>query len=91
MYNKIIQKGKKKMAKILLDINEHGEFKKGDMLIYDGKNFVSVRKEHILSDIPRLYLKIEELQKEVKLIKASLDFDHGKITEQEYNEICGNK
>jgi len=77
------------MAKVLLEINNHKEFKKGDMLIFDGKTFVSVRKEHILSDVPKLYSKIKCLEEHIKKLQAEVDYDHGKISEEEYKKLCG--
>lgn len=77
------------MAKILLEVNDHKEFKKGDMLIFDGRTFVAVRKEHILSDIPKLYEKIEELSKKVAILEATIKYDHGQISQEEYERLCG--
>lgn len=77
------------MAKVLLEINNHKAFVKGDMLIFDGKTFVSVRKEHILKDIPKLYGKIDSLEKEIEILKATIKYDHGEISKEEYERLCG--
>lgn len=77
------------MAQILLEVNNHKAFVKNDMLIFDGKTFISVKKEHILRDIPKLYGKIDSLEKEIKILKATIEYDHGKISEEEFKELCG--
>lgn len=79
------------MARLLINVDEHRKFEKDDMLIYDGKKFISIRKEHVLSELPKMKKRIEDLESQIKVLKATIDFDHGIITEEEYNELCGGK
>ena len=74
------------MAKILIEVKQD-KFKKGDMLIWDGKQFVSVNKEYVLKDIPGIKEKLNALQDEINKLKAIIKYDHGEITKEEY-ELC---
>lgn len=80
------------MARIVVDVDNHKHFKKGDLLIHNGKEFESVSEEYLLRDIPLLYQEIAYLSKQINMLKAQLDYDHGIIDEREYNRLCnGNK
>lgn len=74
------------MAKILIEIKQD-KFKKGDMLIWDGKQFVSVNKEYILKDIPEINEELNGLKDKVAKLEVIIKYDHGEITKEEY-ELC---
>ena len=74
------------MAKILMEVKQD-KFKKGDMLIWNGKQFVSVNQEYILKDIPNLYKELDGLKDKVAKLEATIKYDHGEITKEEY-ELC---
>lgn len=74
------------MAKILIEVKQD-KFKKGDMLIWDGKQFVSVNKEYVLKDIPALYEELNGLKDKVVKLEATIKYDRGEITKEEY-ELC---
>lgn len=90
------------MAQILLNINNHKEFKKGDMLIFDGKTFITVDKDSLFEDIHKEILVIKEAiignsksivknQANIELINKELAYNRGEISEEEYKECLGGK
>lgn len=76
------------MAELILKVEDNGKLNDGDMLIYKDGKFVAVKKEHILSDIPKLKEEIKDLKKKIKYLELVIRYDHGEIDETEFEKLC---
>lgn len=69
------------MRRIIIDLNESTNLSKGDVIVYNGKNYTTISKSaflrELIEDIYKLSLTDENLLKRIENIEKQLAYDHG--------------
>ncbi len=69
------------MRRIIIDLNESTNLSKGDVIVYNGKNYTTISKaaflRELIEDIYKLSVSDENILKRIENIEKQLAYDHG--------------
>lgn len=71
------------MRKIIIELEEGKNLSKNDIIVYNGKNYITISKtaflRELIEDIYKLSVDLQNASKRIEKLEKQLAYDHGEV------------